>query len=87
MEPKAYINIYKGKSIKIKVCFKIGFNVVGKYCIPNVADDPKRLGAHFAVKLIQQLKTDSIMAFLGLPFIADPSIAKQLADNIPTQTP
>ena len=58
------------------------FNVEGKWCMERAADDLNMLGATFTVKLVQQLKIDATMAFLGIPITADPSILKELVDNV-----
>ena len=81
MDPKAYNDIYKGKSKKIQGCFTMGFKVEGKWCIERAADDPKLLGAKFTIKQVQQLRIDSIMAFLGTPITVDPSTDEKVVDN------
>ena len=50
----------------------MGFNVEGERCIKRAANDLKLLDEKFTIKPVQQLKTDSTMAFLGIPITADP---------------
>jgi hypothetical protein len=40
------------------------------------------LGATFFVKPVQELETDSTMAFLSIPVTAAPSIVKELVDTV-----
>ena len=49
MDPKAYNNIYRGKSKNIHGCFTMGFNVEGENCIKKAANDLKILGAKFTI--------------------------------------
>ena len=64
----------------------MGSNVKGKRCIKRAANDLKFLGAKFTIKPVQQLKTDSTMVFLGIPITADPSIVKELVDDVKEPT-
>ena len=54
----------------------MGFNAEGKWYTERTADDLKMLGATFVVKPVHQLKTDSTMAFLGIPITPDPCTVK-----------
>ena len=82
MDPKAYNPIYKGKAKKIHGCFTMGFNVEGESCIEKAANDLKTFGAQFRIKPVQQMKTDSTMAFFGVPNDADPIAVKDLIDDV-----
>ena len=82
MGPKAYNAIYKGKSKKMQGCVTTGFNVERNRYIKRADNDLKLLGAKFTIKPVQQLKTDSIMAFVGIPITADPSIVEELVDGV-----
>ena len=52
MDPNVYNPIYGGRSKKIQVCFTIGFNVEGKWCMARAADDLTVLGATLIVKSV-----------------------------------
>ena len=82
MDPKAYSDIYTGKSKEIQGCFTVGFNVEGERFIKRAANDLELLGAKFTIKPVQQLKTDSTMAFLGIPITANPSVVEDLVNNM-----
>ena len=82
MDPKAFNAIYKGKAKKIHGSFTMGFNVEGESCITKAANNLKTFGAQFRIKPVQQLKTDSTMAFFGIPNSADPSSVKDLVDDV-----
>ena len=58
------------------------FNVEGKWCIERAANDLKLLGAKFTIKPVQQLRKDPNMNFLCIPITVDPSIVKELVDNV-----
>ena len=60
----------------------MGFKLEGKWCIERAADDLQLLGTKFTIKPVQQLRTDSIMAFLGIPITVDPSIGKELVEHV-----
>jgi hypothetical protein len=65
-----------------KGCFTVGFNVEAKACITKDKYDLRGMGAYFTVKSIQNLETDSIMVFLGVPIGTDQYVVKQLVDEV-----
>ena len=52
MYPKAYNDIYKGKSKKTRGCLTMGFNIEGKQCIERAANNLKLFGAKFTINLV-----------------------------------
>ena len=78
--PIQYAYSKSGQLKMVKECFTMGFNVEAKSCIVNVADDLKWMGVYFTIKLVQNLETDSNMAFLGVPIDTAQNVAKQLVD-------
>ena len=66
MDSKTYYPIYMGRIKKTKGCFTMGFKVEERWCIEITVDDLKMVGVTFVVQSVQQLKTDSTIAYLGI---------------------